>query len=235
VIDNLLAAMPAILAAARTKRVRETGEIAVEGSAIRHAAQAIGYEEPFSQHELGEAMRTIGAQKYNAPRGAKYAFPGAMQVGDAISRAVKSVRTLNHLSGPICHARLVASETYPLGFELSQLADDYVALPDDLTTIPIALLDVGATTTRIRYTRGAALALRVEPGSSEDRNLAFLRSPTYDLRMGAKVAPDRITLEVVYPCGTKVVFGHGAFLCSERYDVSSVYTFFFADVIKESD
>ncbi|MEM5370278.1 hypothetical protein V4C53_30150 [Paraburkholderia azotifigens] len=231
---NLIDAMPAILAAARTGRILATGELAIDAKAVREAAQRIGYKAEFSPRELGDAMRVIGAQRGpNSPTGARYRL-GVMRINDAVERALQSVRYRNHLSGPIQGARLVASDTYPVGIDLAALADDDAPNPDALVTIPTSVIDVGEQTGFMRYSRGCALSVHIVPDSSEDRDLSILRGTSYDVRSGSRVAGDRVELSVRYMNGDTVAFKGGCFLSKERFAFSTVYNFFFSDVIKES-
>uniref|UniRef100_E1T7F0 Uncharacterized protein n=1 Tax=Burkholderia sp. (strain CCGE1003) TaxID=640512 RepID=E1T7F0_BURSG len=85
---ELLQRMPAILAAATTGRTRVSGEITVDGAAIRKAAVDTGYTEHITRAELGAAMAAVGAAFHtNTARGVKYVFKGALRKSEIIDSA----------------------------------------------------------------------------------------------------------------------------------------------------
>ncbi|REG57622.1 hypothetical protein B0G80_0246 [Paraburkholderia sp. BL6669N2] len=85
---ELAQALPAIIAAAKTGRRRETGEITVDSDAVREAACKIGYVQHFTHRALAAAMRTIGARRApNSHTGAKYVFPSALCLAEAVKIA----------------------------------------------------------------------------------------------------------------------------------------------------
>ncbi|RKT25475.1 hypothetical protein B0G69_1191 [Paraburkholderia sp. RAU2J] len=93
--NELIKRMPAILADAPTLRARATGEITVDGAAIRKAAIDSGYTNVITNAELGAAMVAAGAAHYtNGPTGARYVFKGAMQKSEVIDSAAAKVNRL---------------------------------------------------------------------------------------------------------------------------------------------
>ncbi|MEX3812139.1 hypothetical protein AB3X96_18055 [Paraburkholderia sp. BR13439] len=87
---NLLSAMPAILAVAKTKRARNTGEIVVGANDLRAAAVALKCPS-FTTRELGTAMKSVGAKRHSNTTCAQYVFPGALRLADAIQIAAENV------------------------------------------------------------------------------------------------------------------------------------------------
>ncbi|MFL9939999.1 hypothetical protein [Paraburkholderia graminis] len=99
--NDLISRMPAILAtaASKAKRARLTGEITVDGAAIRKAAIDTGYTNRITNAQLGVAVAAAGGSLHTKTRrGARYVFKGALTIADALDSAATSVqRTLaNH-------------------------------------------------------------------------------------------------------------------------------------------
>src|SRR4051812_34553091 len=98
---------------------------------------------------------------------------------------------------------IVASRTFPIGFVVTQFADD--ADPLDASSIRIADAAMGLNGDLITWAKAAPLpvVLNVIPGSPDDLNLAILANANR-VGKGKTGANDVITLTCVYPDGTLV-------------------------------
>lgn len=107
----------------------------------------------------------------------------------------------NDISGFGTVVQIVASNTFPVGFPVSQFADD--SDPLDFPSIQIADAAMGLNGDLITWSKAVpvAMVLNVIPGSEDDLNLALLADAN---RVGAgkTSARDRITATVVYPDGS---------------------------------
>lgn len=95
---------------------------------------------------------------------------------------------------------LRASTTFPIGFSITQFADD--ADPIDLASIQVADKAIGLNGDLIYWPKASVIAvtLNVIPNSDDDRNLAILAQANRVAR-GKLVANDVITLAIYYPDG----------------------------------
>lgn len=115
---------------------------------------------------------------------------------------------MNDISGFGAKVQVVADQTFPSGFNLSQFADD--ADPFDLPSTQIAEAAMGMNGDLITWSKANPLpiALAVVPGSEDDRNLQAL----YDANRvgkGKSSARDVITVTVVYPDGQTLTLSEG--------------------------
>jgi hypothetical protein len=103
---------------------------------------------------------------------------------------------------------IVASTTFPVGFQVTQFADD--ADPLDFAAVQIGDTAMGVNGDLIAWARAVSLpmVLNVIPGSQDDVNLSLLANLN---RVGkGKASPyDLITATVIYPDGTQVTLTGG--------------------------
>lgn len=115
----------------------------------------------------------------------------------------------NNISGFGAVLSIIASNTFPIGFVVTQFADD--ADPITLNSVRIADTAMGLNGDLIKWSRAATLpmVINVIPGSDDDENLQILADAN---RVGQNKAgaDDTITATIVYPDGQTVVFTGGA-------------------------
>src|SRR5262249_55612382 len=103
---------------------------------------------------------------------------------------------------------IIASTTFPVGFQVTQLADD--SDPLDFAAVQIGDTAMGVNGDLIAWARAVSLpmVLNVIPGSQDDINLPLLANVN---RVGkGKASPyDLITATVIYPDGTQVTLTGG--------------------------
>lgn len=104
------------------------------------------------------------------------------------------------VSGFGLKVRLVASETFPSGFDITQFADD--ADPFDLPTMQIRDKAMGLNGDLVVWSKAnpAVGSLSLIPGSEDDKNMAVLFEANR-VGKGKQGARDLITLTVIYPDG----------------------------------
>lgn len=108
--------------------------------------------------------------------------------------------TIN-ISGFGLIANVVASNTFPVGFTVTQFADDTDAL--DIPSLPIADTAMGLNGDLITWAKASPIkvTLSVIPGSEDDVNLAILLKSNRVGR-GKISSNDTINLSLLYPDGT---------------------------------
>lgn len=104
---------------------------------------------------------------------------------------------------------LVASNTFPTGLQISQLADDADVL--DMPSIKIGETAMGVNGDLVKWARAVTnpVVISVIAGSQDDINLGILANANR-VSQGQTSARDVITLTVVYPDGTTNTFSNGA-------------------------
>jgi hypothetical protein len=105
-------------------------------------------------------------------------------------------------------AQVVASNTFPSGFSLSQFADD--ADPFDVPSIKIKDVASGANGDLVTWSKAVPITVTVNmvPNSDDDKNLAVLLEANRAGK-GKLSARDEITMTVVYPDLRTVMFSGG--------------------------
>lgn len=103
---------------------------------------------------------------------------------------------------------LIATTTFPVGFQVTEFADD--ADPLDFASVKIADTAMGLNGDLIAWAKAVPLpmVLNVIPGSQDDVNLSLLANVN---RVGkGKSSPyDLITATVIYPDGTQITLTGG--------------------------
>ena len=114
----------------------------------------------------------------------------------------------NDITGFGSAINLVASNTYPEGIAITQLADD--ADPLDMASVKIADTAMGVNGDLVKWSRAITkpLTLSVIPGSLDDINLAILASNN-SASQGTINANDIITITVIYPDSSVITFVNG--------------------------
>ncbi len=104
---------------------------------------------------------------------------------------------------------LRASNTFPVGINITQLADD--TDPFDIPSIQLADKAKGVNGDLIIWSTAnpIIITMAVIPGSEDDRNLAILAQANNPAAGGA-LANDEITLTTVYPDNSTIVASKGA-------------------------
>lgn len=113
------------------------------------------------------------------------------------------------ISGFGARVRVVASKTFPQGFDLTQFADD--TDPFDIPSTQIRDKAMGLNGDLITWSKAAPLGitLAVVPNSEDDRNMAALYDANRVAR-GKTSAADVVTVTVVYPDGRTLTLKDGA-------------------------
>jgi len=116
---------------------------------------------------------------------------------------------MNVISGFGLKVRVLASQTFPAGFDLTQFADD--ADPFDLPSVQIRDKAMGVNGDLIVWSKANPLILSISliPGSDDDRNMSIL----YDANRvgkGKRGSRDIITLIGIYPDGRVLTAQQGA-------------------------
>ncbi len=116
---------------------------------------------------------------------------------------------MQNISGFGLGVNVVASNTFPAGFVVTQFADD--ADPFDIPSIAIADKAMGLNGDLIVWNKATpiGITLNVISGSDDDRNLAILAEANRVGR-GKRGAQDVITMTAVYPDGTVLTLTPGA-------------------------
>ena len=104
---------------------------------------------------------------------------------------------------------LIASSTFPVGINITQLADD--TDPFDIPSIHIADKAKGVNGDLITWATAnpIIITLAVVPGGADDRNLSILFQAN-NPAAGGSVANDEITMTGIYPDNSTVVLRGGA-------------------------
>lgn len=106
----------------------------------------------------------------------------------------------NTISGFGVVINLIADVTFPVGFTVTQMADD--ADPLDFGSVRIADVSMGLNGDQIVWSKATPLpmSINVIPGSEDDINLQILADANR-VGQGKNSANDVITATVVYPDG----------------------------------
>ena len=114
----------------------------------------------------------------------------------------------NDISGFGLRVNIRASNTFPVGFNVTQFADD--ADPLDAPSIQVADKAMGLNGDLITWSTANPLlaTLNVIPGSEDDINLATLLEANR-VAKGKTSARDRITMTTTYPDGSTVISSKG--------------------------
>ena len=104
--------------------------------------------------------------------------------------------------------RLVASVTFPQGFDITEFADDADGL--DVPSQAVADTAMGINGDLLSWSKANPLkpTLNVIPDSDADRNLSILLNANRPAR-GKLPARDEITMTVIYPNGTSNTYTRG--------------------------
>lgn len=107
----------------------------------------------------------------------------------------------NDISGFGLIVTVIASVTFPAGFQVTQFADD--SDPLDMASIQIADKAMGLNGDMVTWARAVPLpaVLAVIPGSEDDVNLSILAEANR-VGKGKAAVGDIITMNVLYPDGT---------------------------------
>lgn len=103
---------------------------------------------------------------------------------------------------------LRASQTFPNGFTITEVADD--ADPFDIPAVEIASTDMNVNGDLVTWSSPTPMTptINVIPGSESDKNLSFLWDANRAAR-GKRNARDVITLVASYPDGSTKTFSEG--------------------------
>jgi hypothetical protein len=114
----------------------------------------------------------------------------------------------NNISGFGGVVNIIASNTFPVGFPVTQWADD--SDPLDFSSVRVADTAMGVNGDLISWSRAASLpmVLNVIPGSQDDINLQILADANR-VGQGKNSADDTITATVVYPDNTVITLTGG--------------------------
>ena len=123
------------------------------------------------------------------------------------------------ISGFGAKLRVIASNTFPVGIEVSQFADD--SDPLDIPSLQISDGGMGLNGDRVSWTVANEIPVtsNVIAGSEDDKNLALLFEANRAGRNKAS-AKDQITLIATYPDGQIVTLTGGS--CREFMPAKSV-------------
>lgn len=115
---------------------------------------------------------------------------------------------VNDITGFGIVVSIVASNTFPVGFAVTQFSDD--ADPLDFASIKIGDVAMGVNGDLIGWSRAVPvpMVLNVIPGSDDDLNLQILAEANRATQ-GKALAYDIITATVIYPDGTIVLCSTG--------------------------
>lgn len=121
---------------------------------------------------------------------------------------------MNNVSGFGVVIDLIASKTYPVGFPITQFADD--ADPLSFGAVQIADTAMGLNGDLIGWSRAQTLpmVLNVIPGSVDDENLQIVADANR-VGQGKASVNDEITATVVYPDGQIVIMSGGVIVSAE--------------------
>lgn len=136
---------------------------------------------------------------------------------------------------------IVASQTFPAGFTVTQFADN--ADPLDMPSIKIADTAMGLNGDLIRWSRAVPIPMVVSviPGTPDDINLGIL-AENNRVGQGKASAQDVITATVIYPDGSAQIVSQGAIVdamfgksvASEGRMKSKVYAFQFQNRVGQN-
>jgi len=112
------------------------------------------------------------------------------------------------ISGFGTQIRIIASNTFPNGFTITQFADD--ADPVDNPATVVGDKAMGLNGDLITWSKATPLdiTLNVIPASDDDQNLAILLDANL-VGAGRTSAQDVITLAILYPDGTNTTYSTG--------------------------
>lgn len=115
---------------------------------------------------------------------------------------------VQNISGFGVVVTLIATTTFPVGFQVTQFADD--ADPLDFASVKIGDAAMGLNGDLIKWAKAVPLpmVLNVIPGSQDDLNLSLLANANR-VSQGKAVVNDTITATVVYPDGTQITLTGG--------------------------
>lgn len=115
---------------------------------------------------------------------------------------------MNNVSGFSTVVNIIADVTFPVGFPVTQFADD--ADPLDFASVRIGDTAMGVNGDLISWSRAATLpmVLNVIPGSPDDVNLQILADANR-VGQGKNSSNDVITATVVYPDGSVKILNNG--------------------------
>lgn len=105
--------------------------------------------------------------------------------------------------------RVVASNTFPAGFTVTQFADDADSMTVEPQTIAETAMGVNGDLVVWSRANPLPLVLNVIPGSEDDKNLQVLLEANRVGR-GKRSARDKITITAVYPDNTVGTWAEGA-------------------------
>lgn len=115
---------------------------------------------------------------------------------------------MNDISGYGLRIQIIASQTFPSGFTLTQFADD----TDPLDTPSIQIRDkaMGVNGDMVTWSKANPILMTtgVIPGSDDDLNLAVLFEANRTGR-GKLAVQDVVTATVIYPDGSTVTLTEG--------------------------
>ena len=112
------------------------------------------------------------------------------------------------VSGFGIRLNVIASSTFPVGFQVTQFADD--ADPFDIPAIQIADKAMGLNGDLIVWSTANPIlvTINVIPGTDDDKNLAILLEANRVGR-GKTSAQDAVTMTAIYPSGAPLTLTAG--------------------------
>lgn len=132
---------------------------------------------------------------------------------------------------------VTASNTFPSGFDASEVADD--ADPFDLPSLQLSAVAMNVNGDMVSWSTPQPLNLTINviPGSASDENLGILAEANRAAK-GKTIARDEITIVGTYPDGGTVTLSSGKIingsfgrsLASSGKAKSKPYTFAFQDI-----
>ena len=126
---------------------------------------------------------------------------------------------MSDISGYGASLRVVASNTFPVGIDVNQFADD--GDPLDVPSITIAGSAMGLNGDKVEWTTAVPIPVttNVIAGSDDDKNLALLFEANRAGRNKAS-AKDTVTMIATYPSGQVATFTGGS--CQEFMPANSI-------------
>jgi hypothetical protein len=115
---------------------------------------------------------------------------------------------MKNISGFGTVVQIRASNTFPIGFPVTQFADDADSL--DIPSVQIADKASGLNGDLVAWSKANPIpvTLNIIPNSDDDKNLSILFEANRVSR-GKRSANDVITMTVIYPDGSKTIFKEG--------------------------